>query len=107
MSQPGQINLVYIDERSGEVERLSVREETYEWIISTRAKWEPVIAMERVVLRANNAHQIGIREIRLAPNELVIPCPVTWNCLGQLLSGVARVGLKELKRRGSLTTPTS
>jgi len=42
--------------------------------------------MEGVVLRANNVHQIGVREIRLAPNELLIPCPVTWNCLGQLLS---------------------
>jgi len=45
---------VYVDERSGEVKRLSVREETYEWIISTKVRWGPVIAMERVVLRAND-----------------------------------------------------
>jgi hypothetical protein len=86
MSEVGQINLVYIDKRSGEVKRLSVREEIYEYIISTRARWEPVVAMEKVSLRANNVYQVNIREIRLSPNELVIPCPVTWNSLGQLLS---------------------
>jgi len=91
MSQPSQINLVYVDKRSDEVKRLGIREEAYEWIIRTRARWEPVIAIERVLLKANNVHQISIREIRLAPNELVIPCPVTWNCLGQLLS-VGRKG---------------
>jgi hypothetical protein len=82
MSEVGQINLVYIDKRSGEVKRLRVREEIYEYIISTRARWEPVVAMEKVSLRANNVYQINIREIRLSPNELVIPCPVTWNSLG-------------------------
>lgn len=87
MSQAvSQVNLVYVDKRSGEIKRLSVKEEVYEWIISTRARWEPVVAMERASLRANNVYQISIREIRLAPNELVIPCPVTWNSLGQLLS---------------------
>jgi len=77
MSRPSQINLAYVSKRSGEVKRLSVREETYEYIISTRARWEPVVAMEKVHLRANSVHQISIREIRLAPNEPVIPCPVT------------------------------
>jgi len=91
VSQPGQINLVYVHKRSGEVKRLSVQEEIYEWIISTRGRWEPVVAIERAPLRANNVHQISIREIRLAPNELVIPCPVAWNGLGQLL-GVGRRG---------------
>lgn len=80
------INLVYVDKRSYEVKRLRIQEETYEYLISTRARWEPVIAMENVTLRAHNVHQIRIRQIRLNPNELVVPCPVEWNSLGQLVS---------------------
>lgn len=85
------INLAYIDKKSYEVKRLKVQEETYEYVISTRARWEPVIAIENVTLRAHNVHQISIRPIRLNPNELVVPCPVEWNCLGHLV-GVGRRG---------------
>ncbi|MCS7139827.1 MAG: DUF22 domain-containing protein [Nitrososphaerota archaeon] len=86
------INLVYMTEGyQGELKRISVMEETYEYLISTRARWEPVVAIEKAILRANNVHQINIRPIKLNPDELVIPCPVTWNSLGHLLS-VGRKG---------------
>ena len=81
------INLVYMTEGyRGELKRVRVSEEAYEWVISTRGRWEPVIATEDVSLKANTIHQIEIRPIKLNPNELVIPCPVTWNCLGHLIS---------------------
>lgn len=95
------INLVYVDERSHEVKRLKVREETYEYLISTRARWEPVIAIENVTLRAHNVHQVTVRPIRLNSNELVIPCPVEWNCLGQLVS-VGRRGAPQRVEKARL-----
>ncbi|MEM0232990.1 MAG: DUF22 domain-containing protein [Candidatus Nezhaarchaeales archaeon] len=95
------INLVYIDKKGYEVKRLRIQEETYEYLISTRARWEPVIAIEGVTLRANNVYQISIRPIRLSPNELVVPCPVEWNGLGQLVS-VGRRGIPRKVERERL-----
>jgi len=81
------INLVYMTEGyQGELKRIRVEEEVYEYVISTRARWEPVIAIEKVVVKANNVHQINIRPIKLNPDELILPCPVTWNSLGHVIS---------------------
>jgi len=84
MSQASQINLVYVDKRSGEVKRLSVREETYEWIISTRARWEPVIAMEKVSLRANNVHQINIKRDKASAQRAGNPLSSDLELLGSV-----------------------
>jgi len=86
------INLVYMTEGyKGELKRIRVREEVYEYLISTRARWEPIIAVEKVVLKANTVVQIDIRPIKLNPDELIIPCPVVWNCLGHVL-GIGHKG---------------
>ncbi|MDI9619498.1 MAG: DUF22 domain-containing protein [Candidatus Nezhaarchaeota archaeon] len=89
------INLVYEEvEGPPTLKRVKVEEEIYEYVISTRARWEPIIAIEKVAIKANSVHQVAIRPVRLNPNELMIPCPASWNCLGHVVN-VGRKGIPQ------------
>ncbi|MCX8204434.1 MAG: DUF22 domain-containing protein [Candidatus Nezhaarchaeota archaeon] len=95
------MNVRYLS-KSG-VER-SVRApiEPYEYILSTRGRWEVIIADEEKEVKAGLCQLVKIRPIELYPEEIALPCPINRHVLGSVVSvgrGLGRLQRVEERRR--------
>lgn len=76
--------------------------EAYEYILSTRGRWEVVIADEEKEVKAGLAHLVRIKPIELYPEEIILPCPINRHVLGTVISvgrSSGRVQRVEERRR--------
>ena len=79
------MNLRYMT-RKGEEKTIKVPIEAYEYILSTRGRWEVIIADEEKEVRAGLACLVKIKPIELYPEEIVLPCPTNRHVLGSVIS---------------------
>lgn len=78
-------NIRYIS-KDGKDRSIRVPIEVYEYILSTRGRWELLIANEKKEVKAGNIYSIKIKPVELYPEEIALPCPVSRHALVSVIS---------------------
>ncbi len=79
------MNIRYMS-KSGAEKSVKVPIEAYEYILSTRGRWEVLIADEEKEVKAGLCYLVKIKPIELYPEEIVLPCPTNRHVLGSIVS---------------------
>jgi len=95
------MNIRYLS-KAGVEKTVKAPIEAYEYILSTRGRWEVLIADEEKEVKAGMCHLVKIKPIELYPEEIVLPCPTIRHVLGSVISvgrSSGRVQRVEERRR--------
>jgi hypothetical protein len=76
---------------------------TYEFTIATRAKWEMVISMEDADIRAGEFKKLRVKEIKIEPDTIAIPCTFTHHAVVSLIKVGTEGGAKPVDNERVIT----
>jgi hypothetical protein len=79
------MNVRYVS-KAGVEKTVKAPIEVYDYVLSTRGRWEVLIADEDREVKAGLCHVIKVRPIELYPEEIALPCPVVRHALGSVVS---------------------
>ncbi len=81
-----------VTRKDGELVSKKIKAAPYEFTIATRAKWEMVISDEDIEIRAGEYRKVAIKEVKLHPDTLAIPCAFTYHAVASVLKISSREG---------------
>lgn len=80
-------NMVYWkDEERGEIRREKISFEKTSYDLGTLGAWEPVIADERVEVKKGEEVTIRVKEIKIPPHCIIMPCSFQRHAMGYVQS---------------------
>ncbi|WP_370573798.1 DUF22 domain-containing protein [Methanomethylovorans sp.] len=88
---------------NGDLKCKTINAATYEFTIATRAKWEMVIAAEDVEMRAGEFKKLSVREIRIEPDMIAMPCTFTHHAVVSLIKVGTDGGAKPVDNERMIT----
>lgn len=88
---------------NGDIKCKKISAATYEFTIATRAKWEMVIATEDADIRAGEFKKLRVKEIRIEPDTIAMPCTFTHHALVSLIKVGTDGGAKPVDTERTIT----
>ncbi|MFP4654187.1 MAG: DUF22 domain-containing protein [Methanohalobium sp.] len=79
-----------VSRQNGELKSTKVEASPYEFTMATRAKWEMIVANEDVDIRAGEYKRVPVKEIRIEPDMVAMPCVFSQHAVASVL----RIGTK-------------
>lgn len=94
-----EFNIVWL--KDGEIKRITLDGENYEYTIGTKGGWRMLIANEDVKVEKGKQYKIKIKDVDIPPDTISIPCSCMRNALGfvEATGKSGRPGLVEEKRK--------
>lgn len=92
-----------VSRENGDLKCKTINAATYEFTIATRAKWEMVIAAEEVEMRAGEFKKLRVREIRIEPDMIAMPCTFTHHAVVSLIKVGTDGGAKPVDNERTIT----
>jgi hypothetical protein len=92
-----------VSRENGDLKCKTINAATYEFTIATRAKWEMVIAAEDVEMRAGEFKKLRVKEIRIEPDMIAMPCTFTHHAVVSLIKVGTDGGAKPVDNERTVT----
>ncbi|RLI78703.1 hypothetical protein DRP05_06435 [Archaeoglobales archaeon] len=94
-----EFNVVWMED--GEIKRVVVDGENYEYTVGTKGAWRMLIADEDKKVEKGKQYKIKVKEVIIPPDSISIPCSCMRNALGfvEATGKFGRPGLIEEGRK--------